>query len=134
MVHISELANYRVGSVEDVVKVGDEVEVLVTDIDPTGRIRLSRRALLEPADDDDGPQETGADGGREPSFGGARPDGGGLPFGDRPGGDRPSGGGRPSGGRPFGDRDRDRGPPPGWQRTPAPAQAGRRSWPPTPRG
>ena len=112
MVHISELANYRVGSVEDVVKVGDEVEVLVTDIDPTGRIRLSRRALLEPADGDDGPQETGADGGREPSFGGARPDGGGRPFGDRPSGDRPSGGGRPSGGRPFGDRDRDRGPRP----------------------
>ena len=53
MVHISELANYRVGSVEDVVKVGDEVEVLVTDIDPTGRIRLSRRALLEPADGDE---------------------------------------------------------------------------------
>ena len=111
MVHISELANYRVGSVEDVVKVGDEVEVLVTDIDPTGRIRLSRRALLEPADGDES-QETGADGGREPSFGGApsgdRPSGGGRPFGDRPGGDRPSGGGRP-----FGDRDRDRGPRPG---------------------
>ncbi|MBI4236354.1 MAG: polyribonucleotide nucleotidyltransferase [Chloroflexi bacterium] len=46
MVHISELADYRVPDVEDVVKVGDEITVLVTDIDPTGRIRLSRRALL----------------------------------------------------------------------------------------
>lgn len=47
MVHISELANYRVPSVEDVVKLGDEVKVIVTEIDPTGRIRLSRRAVLE---------------------------------------------------------------------------------------
>ena len=100
MVHISELANYRVGTVEDVVKVGDEVEVLVTDIDPTGRIRLSRRALLEPEEGDGPQQEVGADGGREPSFGNTRPDGGGRPFGDRPGG-----GNRPGGGdRPFGDR------------------------------
>jgi len=47
MVPIGELENYRVPSVEDVVNVGDEVKVLVTDIDNTGRIRLSRRALLE---------------------------------------------------------------------------------------
>ena len=53
MVHISELANYRVPSVEDVLSLGDEVKVLVTDIDPTGRVRLSRRALL--TDDEGGP-------------------------------------------------------------------------------
>ncbi|MQG21652.1 MAG: polyribonucleotide nucleotidyltransferase [SAR202 cluster bacterium] len=47
MVPIGELENYRVPTVEDVVNVGDEVKVLVTDIDNTGRIRLSRRALLE---------------------------------------------------------------------------------------
>ena len=117
MVHISELANYRVGTVEDVVKVGDEVEVLVTDIDPTGRIRLSRRALLEPEEGDGPQQEVGADGGREPSFGNARPTATDRPPGDRDRGPRPGGG--DGGGRPsFGDRDRppadrDRGPRPG---------------------
>ena len=46
MVHISELADYRVPSVEDVVTVGDEITVIVKDVDSTGRISLSRRALL----------------------------------------------------------------------------------------
>ena len=47
MVHISQLADYRVNSVEDVVHIGDEVMVMVTDISPEGKIRLSRRAVLE---------------------------------------------------------------------------------------
>jgi len=47
MVHISELADYRVPSVEDVVKVGDEVTVMVTEIDRMGRINLSRRAVFQ---------------------------------------------------------------------------------------
>ena len=47
MVHISELAEYRVARVEDVVKIGDEITVKVTDIDNMGRTNLSRRALLE---------------------------------------------------------------------------------------
>ncbi len=47
MVHISQLADYRVGKVEDEVKVGDEIMVMVTDISPDGKIRLSRRAVLE---------------------------------------------------------------------------------------
>ncbi len=47
LVHISELDVQRVPSVEDVVKVGDEVEVMVTEIDRMGRINLSRRAVLE---------------------------------------------------------------------------------------
>ena len=47
MVHISQLADYRAPSVESVVKVGDEVMVMVTDIDAQGKIRLSRRAVLE---------------------------------------------------------------------------------------
>ncbi len=47
LVHISELADYRVASVEDVVKVGDEVTVKVIRIDDMGRINLSRRAVLE---------------------------------------------------------------------------------------
>ncbi|MBI4286224.1 MAG: polyribonucleotide nucleotidyltransferase [Chloroflexi bacterium] len=48
LVHISELADHRVGKVEDVVKVGDELTVKVVDIDSMGRVNLSRRALLEP--------------------------------------------------------------------------------------
>ncbi len=47
MVHISQLADYRAPTVESVVKVGDEVMVMVTDIDADGKIRLSRRAVLE---------------------------------------------------------------------------------------
>ena len=47
LVHVSELADYRVPSVEEVVKVGDELEVMVTEIDRMGRINLSRRAILE---------------------------------------------------------------------------------------
>jgi len=47
MVHISELAEYRVSKVEDVVKVGDEIMVKVIGIDELGRINLSRRAVFE---------------------------------------------------------------------------------------
>jgi len=47
MVHISELENRRVDKVEDVVKIGDEITVKVTEIDNQGRVNLSRRVLLE---------------------------------------------------------------------------------------
>jgi polyribonucleotide nucleotidyltransferase len=47
LVHISELANYHVSQVEDVVKVGDEVMVKVIGIDNSGRINLSRKAVFE---------------------------------------------------------------------------------------
>lgn len=47
LVHISELADHRVGRVEDVVKVGDEIMVKVIGIDSLGRINLSRRAVFE---------------------------------------------------------------------------------------
>jgi polyribonucleotide nucleotidyltransferase len=47
LIHISELADYRVPQVEDVVKVGDEVMVKVIGIDGSGRINLSRKAILE---------------------------------------------------------------------------------------
>lgn len=47
LVHISQLANERVGKVEDVVKLGDEVLVKVTEIDDRGRVNASRKALLE---------------------------------------------------------------------------------------
>ena len=47
MVHISQLADYRVPSVEDVVRLGDEIMVMVIDIDGEGKIKLSRQAVLE---------------------------------------------------------------------------------------
>jgi len=47
LVHISQLADYRVPSVEDVVQVGDEIMVMVIDIDREGKVRLSRQAVLE---------------------------------------------------------------------------------------
>jgi len=47
LVHISELANHRVAKVEDIVKRGDEIQVLVKSIDPASRkISLSMKALL----------------------------------------------------------------------------------------
>ncbi len=47
LVHISKLAKRRVAKVEDVVSLGDEIAVKVTEIDSQGRINLSRKALLE---------------------------------------------------------------------------------------
>ena len=47
LVHISQLDSERVNSVEDVVGMGDEITVMITDIDPMGKIRLSRQAVLE---------------------------------------------------------------------------------------
>jgi polyribonucleotide nucleotidyltransferase len=47
LVHISQLADFHAPRVEDVVQVGDEVMVMVTDISPEGKIRLSRQAVLE---------------------------------------------------------------------------------------
>ena len=46
LVHISQLAKERVEKVTDVLKVGDEIQVKVLEIDSNGKIRLSRRALL----------------------------------------------------------------------------------------
>jgi polyribonucleotide nucleotidyltransferase len=47
LVHISELDTKRVGKVSDIVKEGDTIEVKVLDVDNRGRIRLSRKALME---------------------------------------------------------------------------------------
>ncbi len=46
MVHISELADYRVKNVEEICKVGEQITVKVIDIDDRGRVRLSRKAAL----------------------------------------------------------------------------------------
>ena len=46
MVHISELADYRVKAVDEICKAGDEITVKVIGIDDRGRVRLSRKAAL----------------------------------------------------------------------------------------
>ena len=46
LVHVSELADFRVNNVEDVVKLGDEIIVKCVGIDDKGRVRLSRRAAI----------------------------------------------------------------------------------------
>ena len=87
LVHISQLDSQRVEKVEDVVKVGDEVTVMVINIDDGGKIRLSRQAVL-----DGWTAEEAMERDRKPT---RRPGGGG----------RPSSGGR-SGSRGPGDRHR----------------------------
>ena len=47
LVHISKLADHRVGKVEDEVKVGDKILVKVTEFDAKGRMNLSRKGLVE---------------------------------------------------------------------------------------
>jgi len=50
LLHISEIAEYRVKNVEDVLKMGDEVWVKVLGIDDKGRVKLSRKAALAEKD------------------------------------------------------------------------------------
>ena len=50
LVHISELANFRVKLVEDIVKMGDEIWVKCLGVDEKGRVRLSRRAAMAERD------------------------------------------------------------------------------------
>ncbi|WP_438432495.1 polyribonucleotide nucleotidyltransferase [Gorillibacterium sp. sgz500922] len=78
LVHISQLSTERVAKVEDVVNIGDTITVKVTEIDPQGRINLSRKVVLDPT--------ASAEIVRTP-----RPEGGhgGRPSGDRPRGPRP---------------------------------------------
>jgi polyribonucleotide nucleotidyltransferase len=82
LVHISELSEHHVAQVEDEVDIGDEMTVVVSEIDSMGRINLSRRALLQGDD---------VEGGSEPALARSRsaPRGG-----PRPQGRRPNGGGR----------------------------------------
>lgn len=103
LVHISELADYHVQHVEDVVNMGDEINVMVTDVDKTGKISLSRRAVLTgqmPAPKTDNGNGRGGD------------DRGGPPRRDDRGGPPRSGGGGDRGGPPRSGGGGDRGGPP----------------------
>jgi polyribonucleotide nucleotidyltransferase len=96
LLHVSEIANYRVKDVRDELKEGQQVLVKVISIDPTGKIRLSRKALLTPEEGTAPPagesgEEAGAAAGGAVREGGHRDD-------------------RPRGGRDRGGRDRGRGP------------------------
>ena len=93
LVRTSQLADYPVNRPEDVVSPGDEITVMVIEVDPQGRINLSRRAALsgempsaEELEAERGPQRMGA------------PRGGGRGFGDRGGGGRGGYGDRGGGG------------------------------------
>ena len=81
--HISELEYHRVNTVEDVVKMGEMVKVKVIGVEDNGKIRLSRRALMEKPEGYVEPKRSE----RPRSSSGARSGG------------RPGGGGRSSGGR-----------------------------------
>ena len=89
MVHISQLDTERVNKVEDVVKLGDELTVMVTAIDENGKIRLSRQAVLEGWTPEEALERD--KGGRNGGSGGRpRSGGGGDRRGGRPGGNRGS--------------------------------------------
>ena len=62
--HISELEHHRVRKVEDVLKEGDSTKVKVIGIDDQGKIRLSRKVLLDPPADGGGEKESGGKGDR----------------------------------------------------------------------
>ena len=47
LVHISELEHHRVNQVEDVLSLGQKIQVKVIEIDDRGRVNLSRKVLLE---------------------------------------------------------------------------------------
>jgi polyribonucleotide nucleotidyltransferase len=56
LLHISEIADYRVKAVEDVLKLGDEVWVKVLGVDERGRVKLSRKAAMAEKDAEAGKQ------------------------------------------------------------------------------
>ncbi|MEM6283804.1 MAG: polyribonucleotide nucleotidyltransferase, partial [Chloroflexota bacterium] len=94
MVHISQLSDHHVASASDEVSIGDEIMVMVTDVDKSGKVRLSRQAVLEGWTAEEARERD-----RRPSGGrgGNRGDRGGNRGGGNRGGDR--GGNRDRGGR-----------------------------------
>ena len=59
LVHISELANFRVKQTEDIVKLGDEIWVKCLGVDEKGRVRLSRKAAMAERDQEMAGKEAG---------------------------------------------------------------------------
>jgi polyribonucleotide nucleotidyltransferase len=59
LVHISELANFRVKNTEDIVKMGDEIWVKCLGVDEKGRVKLSRKAAMAERDAEAGAKEEG---------------------------------------------------------------------------
>jgi polyribonucleotide nucleotidyltransferase len=88
LVHISQLDSSHIEKVEDVAQVGDEITVMITDIQPDGKIRLSRQAVLEGWTAEEAREKD-----RPKSGGGGRPGGRGGDRGGR-GNDRGGRGGR----------------------------------------
>jgi len=93
LLHVSEMAHHRVNNVHDEVKEGDQVLVKVVSIDPSGKIRLSRKALLEEAQGGT-PAGGGGEGGASHAHAGQGHGGGHGRDRDR---DRRPGGGGPGG-------------------------------------
>src|SRR5436305_7525854 len=82
LVRTSQLADYQVMRPEDVVSVGDEITVMVIEVDPQGRINLSRRAALSGEMPSASEMESDRGGPRGPGRGGmGRPGGN---YGGRP--------------------------------------------------
>jgi len=100
LLHVSEMAHHRVQDVRSEVKEGDQILVKVVNIDPSGKIRLSRKALIEQAEG--APPSEGGGSGEGGAGGSSSGGGGGEHRRDHGRGERPGGG---RGGR---DRDRDR--------------------------
>jgi polyribonucleotide nucleotidyltransferase len=69
LLHVSEIANYRVKDVRDELKEGEQIMVKVINVDPSGKVRLSRKALLAPDEGtqprDPRPVQTPGEGGGE---------------------------------------------------------------------
>ncbi|MCH7549363.1 MAG: S1 RNA-binding domain-containing protein [Candidatus Krumholzibacteriota bacterium] len=65
LLHISEISHHRIDKVEDELSVGDIVKVKVLEVNGGGKVRLSRRALLDPPADGDGGQRGGDRGDRD---------------------------------------------------------------------
>jgi polyribonucleotide nucleotidyltransferase len=86
MVHISQLDSEHVEKVEDVARLGEEITVMVTNIDHDGKIRLSRQAVLEGWTVEEAQERDRGSGGSR--GGGGRGGGGGRDRRDRGGGNR----------------------------------------------
>jgi len=96
LVHISELAPYRVREVGDIVQEGDSLQVKVINIDEQNKVRLSRKAVIMESPDYNPADYEGKDYDGPPSSGGRdRGDSSGRGRGGRPGGRRGGRGSRP---------------------------------------